>query len=274
MTSFGEQQASVEVETSSIWSGLFKGLQSMLHNVNPQISNFKAALASVPENERNHSATTLSLSSEQIEGRSQPIQGGIMLQRRMSLEACLSSTSGTAQSFAAAVQYLAAAQCLLTHPILPDAKVDDQECFDYIVIGAGSSGSVVASRLSENKDYKVLLIEAGPDAPLEADIPGTETSLMDSTYDWKYAAENNGISSQGLINGSVFWSRGKMFGGCSSINAMVYVKGNDQDYQTWYDAGNKEWSVEESSRLAKLAPILIALTILPIVKVPYQQVML
>ncbi|KAJ8716825.1 hypothetical protein PYW07_003452 [Mythimna separata] len=54
MTSFGEQQASVEVDTSSIWSGLFKGLQSMLHNVNPQISNFKAALASVPENERNH----------------------------------------------------------------------------------------------------------------------------------------------------------------------------------------------------------------------------
>ncbi|KAJ8737376.1 hypothetical protein PYW07_000647 [Mythimna separata] len=54
MTSFGEQQASVEVDTSSIWSGLFKGLQSMLQNVNPQISNFKAALASVPENERNH----------------------------------------------------------------------------------------------------------------------------------------------------------------------------------------------------------------------------
>ncbi|KAJ8710107.1 hypothetical protein PYW07_009473 [Mythimna separata] len=54
MTSFGEQQASVEVDTSSIWSGLFKGLQSMLHSVNPQISNFKAALASVPENERNH----------------------------------------------------------------------------------------------------------------------------------------------------------------------------------------------------------------------------
>ncbi|KAJ8717946.1 hypothetical protein PYW07_005876 [Mythimna separata] len=54
MTLFGEQQASVEIDTSSIWSGLFKGLQSMLHNVDPQISNFKAVLASVPENERNH----------------------------------------------------------------------------------------------------------------------------------------------------------------------------------------------------------------------------
>ncbi|KAJ8731175.1 hypothetical protein PYW07_004339 [Mythimna separata] len=54
MTSFSEQQASIEVDTSSIWSGLFKGLQSMLDNVNPQIGNFKAALASVPENERNH----------------------------------------------------------------------------------------------------------------------------------------------------------------------------------------------------------------------------
>ncbi|KAJ8730229.1 hypothetical protein PYW07_017267 [Mythimna separata] len=172
------------------------------------------------------------------------------------LESCLSSTLGTAQSFAAAVQYFAAAQCLLKHPILPDAKVADQDCFDYIVIGAGSSGSVVASRLSEDKNSKVLLIEAGDDAPMEADIPGTETKLIGSTYDWKYKAENNGISSQGLINGSVPWPRGKMFGGSSSINAMIYIQGNSQDYQTWYDEGNKEWSVEEVRRCFRKAECL------------------
>lgn len=72
-------------------------------------------------------------------------------------------------------------------------------------------------------------------------------------YDWKYATENNGISSQGLINGSVFWPRGKMFGGSSSINAMIYVRGNNHDYQTWYDAGNSEWSVEDVQRCFKKA---------------------
>ena len=76
-------------------------------------------------------------------------------------------------------------------------------------------------------------------------IPGTETALINTEYDWKYAAVNNGITSQALINGSVSWPRGKMFGGSSSINAMIYVKGNANDYQSWYDAGNKEWSVEE-----------------------------
>ncbi|KAJ8728014.1 hypothetical protein PYW08_016399 [Mythimna loreyi] len=169
------------------------------------------------------------------------------------LESCLSSALGTAHNFAAAVQYFAAAQCLLSHQILPDAKVADQDTFDFIVVGAGSAGSAVASRLSENKNWKVLIIEAGPDAPLEADIPGTETSLIGSEYDWKYETENNGISSQGLINGSVSWPRGKMFGGCSSINAMIYIKGNKQDYQSWYDAGNKEWSVEEVLRCFRKA---------------------
>ena len=64
---------------------------------------------------------------------------------------------------------------------------------------------------------------------------------------------NNRKTDQGLINGSVGWHRGKMFGGSSSINGMIYVKGNDRDYQKWYDAGNEEWSLEEVRRCFRKA---------------------
>ncbi|XP_021183262.3 ecdysone oxidase [Helicoverpa armigera] len=169
-------------------------------------------------------------------------------------EACLTPTLGAVpQTFLAALQYFAAAQCVLTRPLLPEADVTDGDTFDFIIVGAGSSGSVVANRLSEIEDAKILLIEAGPDAPLEADVPGTEGALINTIYDWQYLTVNNGKTDQGLINGSVGWHRGKMFGGCSSINGMIYVKGNDHDYQRWYDAGNTEWSVEEVRRCFKKA---------------------
>lgn len=67
-------------------------------------------------------------------------------------------------------------------------------------------------------------------------------------YDWQYETVNNNVTSQGLINGTVKWPRGKMLGGCSSVNAMVYIPGIDQDFQTWYDAGNIEWSVDDVRR--------------------------
>ncbi|XP_026725139.1 glucose dehydrogenase [FAD, quinone]-like [Trichoplusia ni] len=165
---------------------------------------------------------------------------------------CLTPTNGAAPlAYATALQYFAAAQCFLTHNLLPEAKLKNHDTFDFIVVGAGSAGSVVASRLSENKNYNVLLIEAGGDAPLESDIPGFVGSLYESDYDWKYHTENDGRTSQAIINGTVGWNKGKMFGGSSSMNSMYYVRGDDQDYQTWYDQGNKEWSVDEVKRCFK-----------------------
>lgn len=84
-------------------------------------------------------------------------------------------------------------------------------------------------------------------------IPGFEGSLINTKYDWQFSTENNGVSSQGLINGSVVWPRGKMLGGSSSINGMIYVKGHDHDFQKWYDAGNEEWSVDEVRRCFRKA---------------------
>lgn len=77
--------------------------------------------------------------------------------------------------------------------------------------------------------------------------------MQQTKYDWAYLTSNNGITNGANINGSINWPRGKMIGGSSNINAMIYVQGNDQDYQNWVDLGNPEWSVKEVRRCFKKA---------------------
>lgn len=167
---------------------------------------------------------------------------------------CLTPTTGNAPlTFTGAIQYFMTAQCLLTPNILPEANVHDHDTFDVIVIGAGTAGSVVANRLSEVKNWNVLLLEAGDDPPVESDIPGRVGALASTKYDWQYFTVNNSKTNQALVNGSVSWIRGKMFGGCSSINGMIYMRGNIQDYQHWYDNGNEEWNVDDVERCFKKA---------------------
>ncbi|CAH0701331.1 unnamed protein product [Spodoptera exigua] len=167
----------------------------------------------------------------------------------------LSGASGiTPSSIVAVIQCFAAAKLFFIDnlPLEPLPNNDSDE-FDFIIIGAGSAGSVVANRLSEVENWNILLLEAGGDPPITSDIPGLQTALYGSKNDWQYTTVNNGITSQGLKDGSVGWTKGKMLGGSSSINALAYVPGNTQDYQNWYDAGNKEWSVEHVHRCFKKA---------------------
>ncbi|KAJ8727999.1 hypothetical protein PYW08_016384 [Mythimna loreyi] len=159
---------------------------------------------------------------------------------------CPTPTTGAApQTFASALQFFAAAQCLITEGLIPDSDVRNYDTFDFIIVGAGTAGSVLANRLSEVPDWNILLIEAGDDAPIEADVPGLYPALSGSRFDWAYKTTYNGITNRANINGSINWPRGKMMGGSSNMNAMIYVRGNDQDYQNWYNAGNTEWSVED-----------------------------
>jgi len=104
--------------------------------------------------------------------------------------------------------------------------------YDYIIVGAGSAGCVLASRLSENPDSRVLLLEAGPpDTADEIHIPATITLLFKTAYDWDYQT-----TPQDRAGGrSVYWPRGRVLGGSSSINAMIYMRGNRVDYDTWRD---------------------------------------
>jgi len=113
--------------------------------------------------------------------------------------------------------------------------------FDYIIVGAGSAGCVLANRLSENPQNSVLLIEAGgPDKKLEIGIPAGYAKLHRSEVDWGFWTEPQEF----VNNRRIYLPRGKVLGGSSSTNAMAYVRGNKADFDEWEDLGNKGWGYE------------------------------
>nr|CAD7585939.1 unnamed protein product [Timema genevievae] len=131
----------------------------------------------------------------------------------------------------------------------PEIYPDDVDVFryeyDFIVIGGGSAGAVVTSRLSEEKDWNVLLIEAGGDPPLASDVPYLFPTLQKTDLDWQYKTEPQKGQCEGFEDGRCNWPRGKALGGSSSINWMIYVRGNKGDYDSWAALGNDGWSFEE-----------------------------
>ena len=114
--------------------------------------------------------------------------------------------------------------------------------YDYIVIGAGSAGCVVANRLTEDMKTTVLLLEAGnPDTKPEIQIPAKCISLLGTEVDWSYFSEPEPY----LNNRKMFCSHGKVLGGSSSINFMMYIRGNPHDYDHWQALGNPGWSYQD-----------------------------
>ena len=104
--------------------------------------------------------------------------------------------------------------------------------YDYVIVGAGSAGCVLAGRLSENPSVSVLLLEAGPpDTADEIRIPAALNLLFQSSYDWGFRT----VPQDRAAGQSVYWPRGRVVGGSSSINAMIYIRGNKHDYNTWRD---------------------------------------
>jgi choline dehydrogenase len=114
--------------------------------------------------------------------------------------------------------------------------------YDYIIIGAGSAGCVLANRLSVDPRVRVLLIEAGgPDKRSEIHIPAAWSKTLKTEVDWNYHTEPQ----PALNNRPLYWPRGKTLGGSSSINAMIYIRGSEWDYDNWARLGNEGWSYEE-----------------------------
>ena len=114
---------------------------------------------------------------------------------------------------------------------------------DYIVVGAGSAGCVLANRLSENPGNRVLLLEAGgPDTNPWIHVPvGYFKTMHNPKTDWCYVTEPDA----GIANRQLQWPRGKVLGGSSSINGLLYVRGQREDYDRWVELGNEGWSYAE-----------------------------
>jgi choline dehydrogenase len=114
--------------------------------------------------------------------------------------------------------------------------------YDFIIIGAGSAGCVLANRLSENPNHSVLLLEAGgSDNRREFQVPMLGWSLQNTEVDWAYTTESQTC----MYDRQVSWPRGKALGGSSSINAMIYIRGHRQCYDDWAALGNVGWSYED-----------------------------
>ena len=117
------------------------------------------------------------------------------------------------------------------------------QTYDYIIVGAGSAGCVLANRLSANGKFSVLILEAGgSDKKFWIQTPiGYGKIFYDSRFNWKYMTE----ADPGINHQTSYWPRGKVVGGSSSINAMVYIRGQQQDFNDWRDLGNPGWGWED-----------------------------
>ena len=119
----------------------------------------------------------------------------------------------------------------------------DSAEFDYVIVGAGSAGSVLAERLSADGRHRVLVLEAGgTDRRFYVQLPlGYGKLFYDPAVNWMYRAEPD----PGLAGQSDHWPRGKILGGCSSINGMLYLRGQAADYDGWRQMGLTRWGWDD-----------------------------
>ena len=119
----------------------------------------------------------------------------------------------------------------------------DAQTFDYIVVGAGSAGCVLANRLTASDKYRVLLLEAGgEDKNFWIHFPlGYGKHFSNPELNWLYNSE----PAAAIGNRSIAQPRGKVLGGSSSINGLVYIRGQREDYDAWRAQGNAGWAYED-----------------------------
>ncbi|KAL4719370.1 hypothetical protein ACJJTC_017794 [Scirpophaga incertulas] len=166
---------------------------------------------------------------------------------------CPANAQGAAGlAFTRLVTHLLAAQCL-TEPWPEDRlnDVSDGDTFDFIVVGSGTAGSIVASRLSEIEGWKVLLLEIGEDPPIESIIPNFSGSLYKSHHVWQYYTEKSNSTNRASVDQRSFWPRGRLLGGTGSINGLYHMHGSYGDYEKWQVEWKDGWEWENIKKYFK-----------------------
>uniref|UniRef100_A0A0A9WCM3 Glucose dehydrogenase [acceptor] n=1 Tax=Lygus hesperus TaxID=30085 RepID=A0A0A9WCM3_LYGHE len=163
---------------------------------------------------------------------------------------CPGHATGLAgEAFTDLVNTIIVSSCILAAPCTypPDVGGDCQDgmVFDFIIVGAGSAGSVVASRLSEIADWNILVLEAGSDPPMTTDVPYYYLNLQKSDIDWSFTTRREKGLFNGLMGRVNRWPRGKVLGGTSTMNAMLYARGSRRAFDNFAAEGNVGWSFSD-----------------------------
>ncbi|KAJ2942788.1 hypothetical protein O0L34_g14975 [Tuta absoluta] len=159
-------------------------------------------------------------------------------------EAC---TWGGAYIFMMVLRRFIMGRCDLVDPChrFPQDRTPD-ESYDFIVVGGGTAGAVVAGRLSANPRWKVLVLEAGGDEPAISSVPAMLTAYWTrNDTDWNYHTEPTERACRSNGDAGCYWPRAKMFGGSATFNGMMYMRGHAADYDGWAINGAKGWSWAE-----------------------------
>ncbi|GBP72176.1 Glucose dehydrogenase [Eumeta japonica] len=149
----------------------------------------------------------------------------------------IAAINGTLQALLATIMVN-----MITVNYPPSAEVPDKAEYDVIIVGAGSAGSALARRLADSGCFNVLLVEAGGDPEIQP--PGLFILFTGGAQDWDYHAENNGWACQAQNNAQIGHTRGKMLGGCSCLDHLIFIRGSSKIFDDWEKMGNEGWNWE------------------------------
>ncbi|KAL0130230.1 hypothetical protein PUN28_002071 [Cardiocondyla obscurior] len=159
---------------------------------------------------------------------------------------------GDVNSFMTLVQHAILSKCDIADPcrrLGRDEAPNENEWFDFVIVGAGVAGSIIARRLSESSWRRVLLIEAGPEEPSMTAVPGFAFNALNTSLDWNFMTEPTSPHPTACLatGGVCTWPRGKMIAGTGGLHGMMYIRGHPEIYNRWAREGNSGWSYDEIS---------------------------